>query len=97
MAHLCLGVERRQELLANLVQSDSGVCPPPSTGLNGRQRVVTSVYSAAPSVKQARGVIDPLERALQIYTDMNNASQAAACHYQVGAMPLVSVPGDLHA
>lgn len=25
----------------------------------------------------------PLEQALQIYTDMNNAPQAAACHYQV--------------
>ncbi|CAM9914476.1 unnamed protein product, partial [Sphacelaria rigidula] len=60
MAYLCLGVERRQELLAALAQSNN-----------------------APSVRQARGVVEPLERALQIYSDMTNASQAAACHYQV--------------
>ncbi|CAN0242121.1 unnamed protein product, partial [Laminaria digitata] len=47
-------------------------------------RASSTSESVSPSVAQARGVVEPLERALQIYTDMQNAPQAAACHYQIG-------------
>lgn len=51
--------------------------------LPGEEVPTVMVTPTPPSVAQAREVIDPLERALQIYTEMHNAQQAAACHYQV--------------
>lgn len=74
----------RQELLATLLNpKEEGVgIPGPGGTKSGSETKVVLAFSG-PSVAQARGVVEPLESALQIYTDMKNASQAAACHYQV--------------
>lgn len=75
----------RQQLLAMLPHPDanSGAPEPAGTKTGLSTKAFAVLTSSAPSVAQARSVVEPLERALQIYTDMQNASQAAACHYQV--------------
>eukprot|EP00752_Nemacystus_decipiens_P010351 g9221.t1 len=80
MAYLCLGVERRQELLATLLQPETARASSKLT--DGTSAKV--VASPLPTVGQVRAIVGPLEQALQIYTDMKNAPQAAACHYQIG-------------
>lgn len=47
----------------------------------------------APTAAQTRSVVEPLERALHIYSGMQNASQVAACHYQVSAATVGLVAG----
>ncbi|CAM9621730.1 unnamed protein product [Hapterophycus canaliculatus] len=84
MAYLCLGVERRQELLAKLLRLDSAAIVAPEQVAGTKSATMQHSGSSAPTAAQARGVVGPLEQALQIYTDMNNAPQAAACHYQIG-------------
>lgn len=69
----------RQELLAKILRPDARSTAP---GRRDGSSATTSVPSQ-PNVAQVRGVVGPLEQALQIYTDMKNAPQAAACHYQV--------------
>eukprot|EP00903_Cladosiphon_okamuranus_P008405 g8081.t1 len=88
MAYLCLGVERRQELLATLLQPDTE-----SAGSRLKDGALAKVSaSSLPTIGQVRGVVGPLEQALQIYTDMKNAPQAAACHYQIGQYYLKILP-----
>ena len=75
----------RQELLGRLRGPDPVNGTPEQTKVkrDPSARASSTSESAAPSVAQARDVVEPLERALQIYTDMQNAPQVAACHYQV--------------
>lgn len=75
----------RQELLATLLQPTGGGGGTVSLTVVGTKERVQPMSSGyfTPSASQARGVVEPLDRALQIYTDMKNAPQAAACHYQV--------------
>lgn len=59
---------------------------PEATGAGSRLKIGASakvLASSLPTIGQVRGIVGPLEQALQIYTDMKNAPQAAACHYQV--------------
>lgn len=76
----------RQELLATLLHADT------DTGTVGPKGSSSAKMSgaSAPTAAQVRGVVGPLEQALQIYTDMKNAPQAAACHYQVQYNKLVN-------
>lgn len=69
----------RQELLATLLQPEAAIAA--SNLKDGGSAKVSA--SSPPTAGQARGVVGPLEQALKIYTDLKNASQAAACHYQV--------------
>ncbi|CAM9878925.1 unnamed protein product [Discosporangium mesarthrocarpum] len=70
MAYLCLGVQRRQDLLQTCLGSQ---------GVEGRVGP-----SSPPSPGEERRVVEPLELALETYMGMSNAGQAAACHYQIG-------------
>lgn len=86
----------RQELLATLLQPEAAVAG--STEKDGASAKISTC--SPPTIGQVRGVVGPLEQALQIYTDMKNAPQAAACHYQVRVcirdIGYVGVCRDLH-
>lgn len=71
MVQLMLGVQRRQRLLGL------------KTSKEGGEEAGVSMPVSTITAGQTKSIVEPLEKAIQVYKEVGNERQAAAAHYQL--------------